>query len=156
MAEKASFSYLEKAYNPILLALAIFGAHLLVVLGAKLVHFMGIVEVGARFPWVSAASFLLFYAVFNSIFSLSAPNAAKYWSRSVFSFLGLAAANGFTAYLFSSLGIDEAGSYRWIYIVVTFGYLVFLSIVNFIKKIVEFAQKEEWNQPRARTRKKRN
>lgn len=156
MAERASFSYLEKAYNPILLALAIFGAHVVVVLGAKFVHLTGMAEVSVRFPWVSAASFLLFYAVFNSIFSLSAPNAAKYWSRSVFSFLGLAVVNGFTAYLFSSLGIDEAGSYRWIYIVVTFGYLVFLSIVNFIKKIVEFAQKEEWNQPRARSRKKRN
>lgn len=40
--------------------------------------------------------------------------------------------------------------------VVTFGYLVFLSIVGFIKRIVEFAQREEWNQPRPRNRKKRN
>lgn len=39
-------------------------------------------------------------------------------------------------------------TYRWIYIVVTFGFLVFLSMVNFMKKIVEFAEKEEWNQPR--------
>ena len=148
-------SLYAKAYHPILFSGVIFGAHLVFVLVSKLVHLTGWVDVGQRFPWVSAASFLLFFAVFNSIFSLSAKNAGQYWSRSMLSFAGLAIANGLIAWLFSSLSINEAGSYRWIYVVVTFGYLVFMSIMNLMKKIVEFAQREEWNNPRIRNRKKR-
>lgn len=156
MSDYAKNSLYAKAYNPVLLAAIIFGANLVVILGSKFFHLTGLMEVGQRFPWLSAASFLLFFAVFNSIFSLSSTDARKYWSRSLFSFMGLAAANGLAAYLFSSLSIDEAGSYRWIYVVVTFGYLVFMSMMNLMKKIVEFAQKEEWNHPRIRSRKRRN
>lgn len=155
MSQYEEQSLFAKAYNPILFAGGIFTAHLVFVLVSKLVHLTGLVEVGQRFPWVSAASFLLFFAVFNSIFSLSAKNAGQYWSRSMLSFAGLAIANGMVAWLFSSLTISEAGSYRWIYVVVTFGYLVFMSIMNLIKKIVEFAQREEWNHPRLRNRKKK-
>ena len=46
--------------------------------------------------------------------------------------------------------MSEAGSYRWIYIVVAIGYLVFLSLMAMLRKIVEFAQREEWNHPRIR------
>ncbi|MGK0452465.1 MAG: hypothetical protein ACJAXE_003142, partial [Neolewinella sp.] len=45
--------------------------------------------------------------------------------------------------------------YKWIYFVVTFGYLVFLSMIAFMKKIVEFAQKEEWNRPKLRQKKRK-
>ncbi|MFZ2899480.1 MAG: hypothetical protein WA004_12700 [Saprospiraceae bacterium] len=156
MSEYAQKSLYAKAYNPVLQAAVIFGASLLVILVAKFIDLAGIVDVGQRFPWLSAASFMLFYAVFNSIFSLSSNNSNQYFSRSVFSFMGLAVANGLIAWLFSSLTINEAGSYRWIYVVITFGYLVFMSIMGFMKRIVEFAQREEWNHPRIRSRKKRN
>lgn len=148
-------SFFSKAYNPFLQAALVFGAAVVVVLLSKIVNATGIMEVDQRFPWTSAAAFMLFFAMFNSVFSLSAKNAGQYWSRSIFSFGGLAIANGLMAYLFSSLTINEAGSYRWIYVVLTFGYLVFLSMMNFMKRIVEFAQREEWNQPRVRRRKNR-
>ncbi|MCB0618852.1 MAG: hypothetical protein KDC43_06375 [Saprospiraceae bacterium] len=145
-------SIFYKAYNPFLQAAVVFGAAVIVMVGGKFVHWTGLIEVGERFPWLSAAAFMLFYAIFNSIFSLSAADLNKYWSRSIMSFAALAAANGLMAYLFSSLSIDEAGSYRWIYVVLTLGYLVFLSVMGFMKRIVEFAQKEEWNHPRLRNR----
>jgi hypothetical protein len=79
----------------------------------------------------------------------------KYWGRSIYSFAGLAAASGLLAWGLSGLSISEAGSYKWIYFVVTFGYLVFLSMIAFMKQIVEFAQKEEWNKPKLRQKKRR-
>ena len=88
--------------------------------------------------------------MFNSVFSLSAENMLKYWGRSIYSYLGLAFASGVAAYFFSAMSIDEAGSYRWIYIVLTIGYLVFLGMMAFMRQIVEFAQREEWNHPRIR------
>lgn len=106
-------------------------------------------------PWLVAASFLLFFALFNAILSATTKNLIKYWGRSIYSFLGLAVLSGLLAWGFSGLPIGKAGSYKWIFFVVTFGYLVFLSMVAFMKKIVEFAQKEEWNRPKLRQKKRR-
>jgi len=50
----------------------------------------------------------------------------------------------------SGVAIGKAESYRWIFIVVSFGFLVFLSMINFMKKIVKFAEQEDWTQPRRR------
>lgn len=153
--DKDQHSFFEKAYNPVLQAAVIFGAGIVVTLMAKLVHLTGLIDVPQRFPWMSAAAFMLFFAMFNSIFSLSSKNMTQYWGRSIYSFLGLAVASGFMAYLLSSLSISEAGSYRWIYFVLTIGYLVFLSMMATLKRIVEFAQKEEWNHPRIRHKPRR-
>ncbi|MCI5084186.1 MAG: hypothetical protein MRY78_20970 [Saprospiraceae bacterium] len=143
-------SLFDKAYNPILQAGLTFGGVVAFVLIAKIVKLTGLIYVPQRFPWMTAASFMLLFALFNSVFSLSSQNLIKYWGKSIYSFMGLAAAAGLFAWLTSSMTIGEAGSYRWIYIVVTIGYLIFLGMMAFLKNIVEFAQKEEWNHPRIR------
>ncbi len=143
-------SFFDKPFSPVQQALVAFGAVIVFILASKLVKLTGLIYVPDRFPWMTAAAFMLLFAVANSIFSLAADNMMKYWGRSIYSYLGLAVASGLAAYLFSSLTIDEAGSYRWIYVVLTAGYLVFLSIMSFMRRIVEFAQREEWNHPRIR------
>lgn len=145
-------TFIARAYNPFLQAATTLGAAIVVILGAKLVNLSGIIEVPSRFPWMTAAVFMLCFAMFNSVFSLSASNMMKYWGRSVYSFMGLAFLSGLSAWMFSSLTISEAGSYRWIFIVVTIAYMVFLSMVAMMRKIVDFAQREEWNHPRIRRR----
>ena len=152
-APKTSIYY--KAYNPLHQALGIFALGVVVTLLAKVVNALGILEVGNRFPWMSAAAFLLVFALFNSISSLSAKDLNRYWTRSMLAYAGLAIVSALTAYALSSLSINEAGSYRWIFIVLTFGYLVFLSIIGLMKFIVEFAEKEDWRHPRKRKRKKK-
>jgi len=141
-------SFFERALNPIIQALITFGCVLLVIGAAQLVRLSGAMEVPRRFPWMTAAAFMLCYAMFNSVFALSAKSIPKYWGRSIYSFIGLAAASGGFAYLVSQVPIGDAGSYRWIYVVVTIGYFVFLSMMTFLRGIVTFAQREEWNQPK--------
>ena len=147
-------SFLDKLKNPVRQATLI----LLFVLAANIVIYM-IASVGAEFeqrlPWTIACTFILFFAIFNSLLSLMSDNMDRYWTRSILSYVALAGLSGLMAWAFSSLSINEAGSYRWIYIVLTFGYLLFLSMIGFMRKIVEFAQREEWNQPRLRTKKKK-
>lgn len=148
-------SIFAKAYNPILQAGLTLGGVVVFILASKIVKLTGLLYVSDRFPWMTAAAFLLLFALFNSIFSLSSKDLAKYWGKSIYSFMGLALTSGLLAYAFSSLSINEAGSYRWIYVVVTIGYLIFMSMMAFLRKIVEFAQREEWNHPRVRRRKGR-
>ena len=71
------------------------------------------------------------------------------------SFAVLVAGSGLVAWVLSGISLNEAGSYRWIFIVLAAVYIVFLSMMGFMKKIVEFAQKEEWNHPRIRNKQNR-
>jgi hypothetical protein len=148
-------TFVDKAQNPIFQAVITLVGVILVILASKLVILTGLLEVSERFPWMTACSFLLCFALFNSVFSLSAESMVKYWGKSIYSFLGLAFVSGFLAYLFSNKALSEAGSYWWIYIVVAIGYFVFLGMMAFIRTVVEFAQKEEWNQPKIRSKKRR-
>jgi len=149
MANEES-SIFTKAHHPAIQAIGIFVAGVFVTCCSKIIQSIGLLEVGERFPWMTAASFLLFFAIFNSISSVAAKDANKYWTRSMFSFGGLAVASGLAAWGFSQLSIEEAGSYKWIFVVLTFGYLIFLSMMGFLKRIVNFAEKEDWQHPRKR------
>lgn len=153
--EQTRDSFFDKVYNPILQAGLTYAGVLVMIAGGAIVKATGLLPVSPRFPWMCAAAFMLLFALFNSLFALATKDMGKYWGRSMYSFLGLAAIAGFTAYLTSSLTINEAGSFRWIYIVVTIGYLIFLGMVSLLRTIVDFAQKEEWNQPRIRQKPRR-
>lgn len=143
-------SFLDRAYDPLFQAVGAFGAALLINASAGLIAAADIMKPGIRFPWMTAASLMLCFAVFNSVSSLVSASMVKYWGRSVYAFMGLATANGLLAWAISGLSISQAGSYRWIYVVVTIGYLIFLGMMAFMRSIVEFAQREEWNHPRLR------
>lgn len=145
-------SIFSRAYTPWLQAAVVFAAMAVLTIFAKLLGMSGALHVSDRFPWLTAAAFQLFFALFNSIISLTAKNLNNYWGQSIPAFGVLAVGMGALAWLISGIPINEAGSYRWIFIAVTFSYLVFLSLMGFMKKIVDFAQKEEWNHPRMRSR----
>lgn len=142
----------DKSHNPILQASIAFGITMVIIIGGLIFKAMGLIETDKLFPWTATTAIMLCFALFNSIFSLAAPDVNKYWSRSVMSFGGLAILSGLVAYFVSNTSIGDAKTYKWIYFVIIFGYLVFLSIIRFMKGIIDFAQKEEWNQPKIRKR----
>lgn len=104
---------------------------------------MGILTENPHFPWLVSASMLLFFAIFNCAFSLNAPDANRYWLHSIISYVALVFLAGGLAYLITGISIYDARSMKWMYFVFTFGYLVFLSIVNFMRIIVKIARRED-------------
>ena len=136
-------SVFEKQLNPIKLSLLILSGVLGISICAKLLDASGIMDSKDIFPWEMAFSGILFFALFNAIFSLSANDPSKYWMQSIFSFIGLVIAVSVSAWLLSGLTMDEAGSFRWILIIFTFSYLLILSIVQAMRKIVGIAQKQD-------------
>ncbi len=152
--ENKSHPIFVKLQNPIFQGLALLAVVLIFDIGAIVFRSAGM-EIELRFPWTIAASFVLFFAAMNSVMSIFAVNTDKYWSRSVLCFAGLAVGSGLLAQLFSGLSMNDAGPYKWIYIVLTIGYVVFLLILTAMRRIVDFAQREEWNQPKIR-QKRRN
>lgn len=145
-------SILGSTMSPFRQAGLILGVSVLVISLAKVIKLINDDIISDLFPWMIASAFMLFFALLNSVLTLSTKNLSKYWNQSIPIFFGTLIVNGLIAYLFSGIWIKEAGSYQWIMIVVSIGYLVFLSLMTFVRRIVEFAMKEEWNQPRARKR----
>ncbi|MBL7807571.1 MAG: hypothetical protein JNN28_07155 [Saprospiraceae bacterium] len=142
--------FFSKMDHPPMQAIAtFFVAFLLMALG-WLSTSTGVVEVDRLYAWSIGASLMLFFAIMNSLLSLKASSFVKYWGSSIYSFIGLGLGTSLLAWGFSGVTLKEAGSYRWIYIVVTVGFIVFLTLVNMLKIIVKYAEKEEWNQPRRR------
>jgi hypothetical protein len=145
------FSAVEQNITkPIVQAAIILGGGLTLMVLAWLLTVSKIYIQDPLFPWSISSAFMLLFALLNSLMSLRADSFAKYWGSSIYSYMGLAFSSGMAAWLFSGIPIREAGSYGWIFIVVTFGFLVFLSMVNFMKRIVNYAEREEWSQPRKR------
>jgi hypothetical protein len=143
---------LERQHDPLKQALLVYAGALILMLLGWVIGKTGLYPVERLFAWTIATAFTLLFALYNSLMSLTAPNAIKYWGRSIYTYVALAVLNGLTAWLLSGVALNDAESYRWIYIVITFGFLVFLSMVNFIRRIVSFAEREEWNAPRKRRR----
>jgi hypothetical protein len=141
--ETKSSHFLDKTYNPILQAACALGFALALMLVLQLVKWSGAAVVSSRIFWIIAGTAILTFALFNSVLSLSSKDMNKYWMYSTGSYAVLMVACGGLAYLFSDMTIKQAGSFRWIFMVLTFGYLLFLSMMRFMRKIVQIAQKED-------------
>lgn len=85
--------------KPFVQASLIIGAVFVVNLGSLMVKSTGLVDVTNRFAWLNAASFMLFFAVLNSIYSLTAKSVPHYWGISMYSFMIVASISGLQAYL---------------------------------------------------------
>jgi len=143
LAQDDDKSIFEYHISPYIQAGILLAAIFIFIVGGKLLDLMGLITVDGGTPWLISASFTLFYVIFNSVFSLGSDNQVKYYSQSITSYLALAFLGGGLAYLMSGISMDEAGSYRWLYIVFTIGYIIFLAIVSTMKRLVRIAQKQD-------------
>jgi len=93
--------------------------------------------------WLVAASFVLIYVIFNSIISYGTNEVNKYVPRSIIGFVGLILLSCVIAQFLSRVPIDEAGTYKWLFVVFTMCYIVFLLIVRMMRKIIDLAQEQD-------------
>ncbi|MEO7176241.1 MAG: hypothetical protein ABIV51_10095 [Saprospiraceae bacterium] len=100
-------------------------------------------SINPRSYWMLSGASLLLFSIFNCVLYLLLTSSIKYWFKSTLSYVLLMIILTMAATFFSGFGIDEAGSYRWIFMVLTLGYLIIISIVQIIRKLVEFAQKDD-------------
>lgn len=103
----------------------------------------GISEPDQNSPWITSTAMLLFYTIANSIISIKANRLLQYWGRSITTYILLLVLGALFAYLVSGMPIDQAGSFRWLFVVLTLGYLIFLAIVQTMKRIVDIAIKQD-------------
>jgi len=136
-------SIFEYKISPFLQGGVVLGAIVIFILVTMIFGSIGLADTDGGTPWLVACSMTFFFVIGNSILSLAADDQNTYWWQSILTYVLLVVLGATSAYLFSGVSIDEAGSYRWLYVVFTFGHILFLTIVRTMKKIVKIAQKQD-------------
>ncbi len=108
-----------------------------------LVQMSGITEVNPMLYWEFLFMLILIYSLTNCIFFFAYKNENIYWLYSLIVYVLIAGGGGLIAYLVSGLPLNEAGSFRWLYVVFTIGYIVFLTIVRLMRVIIVWAKKKD-------------
>ena len=129
--------------KPLYQAVLVFGSAVVIACLDTLISNIGIWDSAPNNPWVIMTSFVLFFALMNSVLSLRTKNIGRYWSQSITLFALVVAGSVGISYLLTGLSIDEAGSFRMVFMALTFGYLAFLSIARLLKVIVARVIRED-------------
>jgi thiol:disulfide interchange protein len=94
-------------------------------------------------PWIVSTAMIFLFIILNTIVALMVEPVIPYWIRSLLIYFGLLAFSYGWCYLLTSQHIDEVGSFRWLWMVLTMVYLVFFVIVRSIKRIVDMAIRQD-------------
>lgn len=112
---------------------------------AYIFELVGISKKDEMTPWIVAIAMVMFYSLMNCILSLSTKDEVGYWLKSVLSFVVIIIVGVMVSWAISGLSIFDSKSLKWIFLVFTFVYLVLISILRFMKRIVRIAQKQDEN-----------
>ena len=136
-------SIFEYNISPFLQAGAVLATILVFMVVSFALGKTGLVDTDGGTPWLISCSMTFFFAIGNSVLSLAADDQNTYWWQSILSFVLLALLGGSMAYLFSGATIGEVDSYKWLYVVFTFGHILFLAIIRTMRRIVNLAKEQD-------------
>jgi len=105
-------------------------------------HHNELFEVDAG-SWIVGTSMIFCFILINTIVALHSEPILPYWSKSVMIFIGLLVFTYGWCYMLTGKHIDEVGSFRWLWIVLTMVYLVFFIIARTMKRIVDIANEQD-------------
>lgn len=140
-----SNSLFAKAIHPFKLLGAVFAFFLVCIAIVYVLHTTDAIDLKPTRYWEMAFTSVMIFIIFSSALSFSYPNKTKYFMFAIISFLLLMVTTGVLAAIISGQSIDVggAGSFRWMYMMLTFSYLVLLVISNSMFKILEFVKKQD-------------
>lgn len=93
--------------------------------------------------WLYGTALILFYIIVNCLLSFQSSDKLNYYRESIFTYAGTLLFIIILAYFFSGKTIFQAETYSWILFVFSIVYIVFFTIINLIRKIVEIAIKQD-------------
>lgn len=129
--------YMQKLSNPFVQVAGVIALYLIVNL---IFHMVGSEH---RMPWTLAIAFQLLYILYTVIIGLMNKAGRTYWTYSIIGYAIIMVLNGFLASWLSGVPMDEAGTYRWIYIILVPIFLLFIGITSLIRRIVAMAEKDD-------------
>lgn len=127
--------YIKPRYQ----ALVIVALYVFILAVLKLLDLIEYKQLLVSYCWLFGTALLLFYIILNSIFSFAAADKITYFRNSIFTYVAcLVIVVGLNT-LISGKDVFEVDSYSWIHLVISLVYLVFITIINLLRKIVDMA-----------------
>ena len=130
-------SILSKNINPLQIA---FGLGLLQIIVIFLSQYL---SKNPRIAWEVAFTFLLLFSIVNCMFSLNSQDPNKFWIQSIIAFVLFSGVGGLVAWQVSGTSIYDLESLKIMYVIFTFIFLVLMTIIRTMRKIIELAQKHD-------------
>lgn len=96
-------------------------------------------------PWIVSTAMVLLFIIINTVVSLRIDNIMPYWTISLLCFCGLLLFSYGWCFMLTGKHIDEVGSFRWLWMVLSMVYFVFFGITRSMKRIVDFAIRQDKN-----------
>ena len=137
---KSIFSF---QISPMQQAVSIVVVTIIVLAIVKLLITYGGIRNNPTVYWEASFAMLMIYMLFTSIWSITNKNKTTYFMYSVLGFVGVAVVTGLLARWFSGYTMDQAGSFRWLYVIFTVSYMIFMGIVGAMRKILEIVKKQD-------------
>lgn len=91
--------------------------------------------------WTNGVAMMFFYVIINCILAVVGETKTQYFRESIYVFLGLGVFTILVSRLISGSGMDDAGSFRWLFMVLSLCYLIFIGIINTIHVLLNLAEK---------------
>lgn len=94
-------------------------------------------------PWAISTAMILCFVILNAVTVLRVGESRRYWILSALLLAGLLGYSYLLSWGLSGRQIDEVGSFRWLWFVILFTWLIFMAIVRSIRRIVQFALRQD-------------
>jgi len=93
--------------------------------------------------WLVSNAMVFFYSLFNSLGYFASKRKESHFQSGVAAFVLLALVVSLGSWWFSGVALMEAKSHSWILLVITLSYLVLISIVTLVHRVVKISMKED-------------
>ena len=93
--------------------------------------------------WIVGTAMILCFIILNTVVALKIEPIRPYWSKSITFYIGFLAFTYLWCWFLSGKHIDEAGSFRWLWFVLTLVYQIFFAIARSMKRIVDIAIRQD-------------
>jgi len=136
MKERINFD--DPLWQLALLGLGCLVAHLL-----ALVLYSSAGSDSGKMVWIISATALLLFTFFNAMLQLKTQNSSRYLTRSLWAYIGMVLITAGLAMALSAGSAFDSESMQAIYMVITLCYVIFLIIVFLMRRIVEYAKRQD-------------
>ena len=94
-------------------------------------------------PWIVSTAMVLLFIIINTLVALRIEIVIPYWTYSILLYFALLAFSYGWCFILTGKHIDDVGSFRWLWMVITMVYLVFFVISRTMKRIVDIAIEQD-------------
>lgn len=94
-------------------------------------------------PWIVSTAMMLLFIIINTVVALRIEIVIPYWTWSILLYFALLAFSYGWCFILTGRHIDDVGSFRWLWMVLTMVYFVFFTISRTMKRIVDIAIKQD-------------